>query len=136
VVEGFQVSWIYNMVSGTPVQASSQRAGWYNNTEPILVDPALFDAHSGKVSWGEKDQFGSYFGDYGTYVTAKDPQCTSIATSLQSLCTLNAVFNKSGNVVFRTPKPGEFSNFGTRSSDPETGTSTWQFRRRSGSTSA
>jgi hypothetical protein len=112
LVEGFQVSWIYNLVSGNPVNASSMRSGWYNNSEPILVNPSLFDAKSGKVSWGEKAQFGSYFGDYGNYVTARDPQCTSIATSLQSLCTLNAVFDKSGtNLVFRNPKPGEFSNF-------------------------
>jgi hypothetical protein len=111
VVEGFQVSWIYNLVSGTPLNASSQRAGWYNNSEPILVNPDLFDAHSGKVAWGEKAQFGSYFGNYGSYVTGRDPQCNSIASSLQSLCTLNAVFDQSQSLVFRTPRPGEFSNF-------------------------
>jgi hypothetical protein len=111
VVEGFQVSWIYNMVSGVPLQVTGNRSGWYNNNEAILVNPTLFDPHSGEVRWADKAQFGSYFGDYGTYVTARDPQCSSIATSLQSLCTLNAVFDKSNNVVFRTPKPGEFSNF-------------------------
>jgi hypothetical protein len=112
VVEGFQMSWIFNLVSGTPLNASSMRSGWYNNSEPILVNPELFDARSGKVTWGEKDQFGSYFGNYGSYVTARDPQCSSIATSLQSLCTLNAVFEQSGsNLVFRNPRPGEFSNF-------------------------
>jgi hypothetical protein len=112
VVEGFQVSWIANLVSGTPLNASSQRSGWYNNSEPILVNPALFDARSGEVRWEENAKYGSYFGDYGNYVTAKDPQCFGIAQSLQSLCTLNAVFDKSGtNLVFRTPRPGEFSNF-------------------------
>jgi hypothetical protein len=112
LVEGFQVSWIYNLVSGTPLNLSSMRSGWYNNSEPILVNPSLFDPKSGKVSWGEKAQFGSYFGDYGNYVTARDPQCSNIAASLQSLCTLNAVFDKSGsNLIFRNPRPGEFSNF-------------------------
>src|SRR5262249_12133405 len=82
-----------------------------NNSEPILVNPAAFDAKSGKVSWAENAQFGSYFGSYGNYVTAKDPQCTGIAASLQSLCTLNAVYDQSGGLVFRTPRPGEFSNF-------------------------
>ncbi len=109
--EGWQISWIYNWGSGNPLNASSQRAGWYNNSEPILVDPKLFDATSGKVQWDKNAQFGSYFGSYGTYVTAKDPQCSSIAASLQSLCTLNAVFDKSNNQIFRTPRPGEFSNF-------------------------
>jgi hypothetical protein len=113
VVEGWQVSWIYNWVSGTPLNASSQRAGWYNNTEPVLVDPD-FDARSGKVTWQENAQFGGYFGDYGTYVTQRDPQCTNsaiVASSIQSLCTLNAVFDQAGNPVFRTARPGEFSNF-------------------------
>jgi hypothetical protein len=34
-----------------------------------------------------------------------------VATSLQTLCTLNALFDSSGNLVFRTPRPGERGNF-------------------------
>jgi Carboxypeptidase regulatory-like domain len=117
-VEGWQISWIYNWVSGTPIQATSQRSGWYgstlNNNEAILVDPALFDPRSGKVRWDKDARYGSYFGPYGNYVTGRDPQCTNpavVAASLQSLCTLNAVYDQSGRLVFRTPRPGEFSNF-------------------------
>jgi hypothetical protein len=113
VVEGFQVSWILNMVSGQPVQVTSQRSGWYSGNEAVLVNPA-FDGKSGKVSWEPNAQYGSYFGSYGSYVTARDPQCTDssiVAPSIQSLCTLNAVYDPSGALAFRTSRPGEFSNY-------------------------
>jgi hypothetical protein len=108
MAEGWQVSWIYNAVSGTPQQVSSQRSGWYANPDPVLVDPALFNARDGKVTWEPNAQFGSYFSGYNQ---VRDPQCSAIATSLQSLCTLNALYNTSGSLVFRTPRPGEFGNF-------------------------
>jgi hypothetical protein len=109
VVEGFQLSWIFNIVSGTPQQVTSNRSGWYNNTDAVLVNPAAFDPKSGKVTWETDAQFGNYFG--GGYVTARDPQCSTIAASLQTLCTLNAVFDSSGGLVFRHTRPGEFGNF-------------------------
>jgi hypothetical protein len=111
VAEGWQVSWIYNAVSGIPLQVTTQRSGWYNNPDPILVDPTLFDGRSGKVTWEQNAQFGSYFSGYNQVV---DPQCRNsaiVASSLQTLCTLNALYDTSGNLVFRTPRPGEFSNF-------------------------
>jgi hypothetical protein len=108
VVEGWQVSWIYNLVSGAPLQVTSQRSGWYNNTDPVLVNPALFDAKAGKVTWGATDQFGSYFSGYNQ---ALDPQCSAVAAQIRSLCTLNALYDASGALVFRTPNPGEFGNF-------------------------
>jgi hypothetical protein len=105
------VSWIYNYGTGIPLQVSSQRSGWYSNTYPVLVDPAAFDGKSGKVSWEENAQFGSYFSGYNQ---DRDPQCTTasiVATSLQSLCTLNALYDTSGKLVFRTPRPGELGNY-------------------------
>ena len=62
------------------------------------------------VSWGDGDQFGSYFSGYNQ---AADPQCTSaaVAVSLQGLCDLNALYDGGGNLVFRTTEPGELGNF-------------------------
>ena len=34
-----------------------------------------------------------------------------VTPSLQGLCNLNALYDSSGNLVFRTPRPGEFGNF-------------------------
>jgi hypothetical protein len=111
IAEGWQASWIFNVVSGAPLQVTTSRSGLYSGTEAILIDPSLFNARMGKVSWENGAQFGSYFSGYNQ---ALDPQCTNsavVATSLQSLCTLNALYDASGKLVFRTPRPGEFSNY-------------------------
>ena len=111
VAEGWQVSWIYNASSGRPLQVASLRAGWYNNSYPILVDGTSFDASAGRVNWPDGAQTGSYFSGYNR---DRDPQCSDaslIAPSLQGLCDLNALYDGSGNLVFRTPRPGEFGNF-------------------------
>ncbi len=111
VVEGWQLSWIYNLASGAPLQVVSQRSGLYNNNEAILVDPSLFDPSSGKVTWKSGDTNGSFFSGYNQ---ATDPQCTNAAVTapaLQGLCTLNALYDSSGSLVFRTPLPGESGTY-------------------------
>jgi hypothetical protein len=112
VAEGWQMSWIHNISSGAPLQVTGQRPGWYANSNAILVDPTLFNANSGTVSWKSGDQNGSFFTGY---TQNSDPQCKDpnvVAASLQPLCSLNALYTSSGNkLVFRTPRPGEFSNF-------------------------
>ena len=122
--EGWQVSWIYNLVTGAPLQVSTQRGGFYNNPDPVLVNPAAFDGKSGKVTWGDNPvtpavetdyQFGHYFSGY---TQALDPQCAQVAAAIRSQCTLNALFDANGGLVFRTPRPGELGNFRDQISGP------------------
>ncbi len=111
VAEGWQVSWIYNASSGVPQQVAAFRGGWYSNNYPVLVDGATFDASAGQVNWPGGDDFGTYFTGYERQ---PDPQCSNsaiVAPSLQGLCDLNALYDSGGNLVFRTPLPGEFGNF-------------------------
>jgi hypothetical protein len=49
------------------------------------------------------------------YTKVRDPQCLNtnlVAASLQSICTLNALQNSSGQVVLQTPLPGTRGTFG------------------------
>jgi hypothetical protein len=110
-VEGWQMSWIYNLSSGAPLQIVSQRSGFYNNTYPVVVNSSLFDPKSGHVTW-KNTVNGNYF-DGVAYTQSRDPQCldpTVVAASLQAQCTLNALY-LNNELVFRTPKPGEFGNY-------------------------
>ena len=87
------------------------RGGWSSNNYPVLVDGASFDASAGQVNWPGGDEFGTYFSGYDRQ---PDPQCINsavVAPSLQGLCDLNALYDSAGNLVFRTPLPGEFGNF-------------------------
>jgi hypothetical protein len=53
---------------------------------------------------------GNYFGD--RYKKITDPQCSAIAVSLRSVCTLGAITDESGNVVLQNPQPGVRGNLG------------------------
>jgi hypothetical protein len=114
LTEGWQLSWIYNIESGAPLQLNSLRPGWYNNSHPVLVDSSLFDAKAGKVTWEDGAQNGSYFSGYER---GDDPQCTDTSivngpASFVSQCTLDALYHTAtGALVFRTPRPGEFGNY-------------------------
>ncbi len=41
-----------------------------------------------------------------------DPQCLSVATNLRNFCTLQAVADASGKVLFQNPQPGTRGNIG------------------------
>jgi hypothetical protein len=59
---------------------------------------------AGKVSWQNGAVAGNYFN--GEYTNVKNPQCSQIAASLQSICTLSAIADSSGKIVLQNPKPG------------------------------
>src|SRR5205085_4739495 len=55
---------------------------------------------------------GSYYTP-GSFTPVKDPQCTSIAASLQPLCTLNAIADaKSGQTLLQNAQPGAVPSMG------------------------
>jgi hypothetical protein len=105
VVEGWQLSWIYNLTSGLPLNLQSSTM-LFSQDFPIQVAPFDLD---GDVTWTEGDSAGAYFGEGWELVP--DPQCALVAASIQNLCDRNALADADGNLIFRTPSPGERGTF-------------------------
>jgi hypothetical protein len=106
-IEDWQLGFIVDLNSGSPVSITAQNM-LYGNGVPDRVGP--FNPHVGHVAWQNGALAGNYFG--GAYTSVPDPQCSSIAASLQSLCTLQAVANSSGAIVLQNPQPGTRGNLG------------------------
>ena len=53
---------------------------------------------------------GNYFG--GAYHKVADPQCSRVATGLQSICTIEAIADASNNIILQNPLPGTRGNLG------------------------
>jgi hypothetical protein len=105
VVEGWQTSFIVNLSTGTPSSISAENM-LYGNGVADMVRPLDLN---GSVEWN--GQFGSYFGN--GYVKVDDPQCGTIAASLQNLCTLQAVADaQTGEILLQNPRPGNRGNVG------------------------
>jgi hypothetical protein len=123
IAEGWQMSWILNLLSGLPNRVSAQNmliaAG-----APDIVGP--FDVHSPKAVWKNGDLAGNLFG--GRFVTVRDPQCadtTLVASTLRTACEagLGAVQDtQTGNIIFVNPLPGRRGSFGQNNL---TGPGTW-----------
>jgi len=93
----------------------------YANGTADIVGP--FDK-AGKVQWKNGAGSGSYFMS-GSVKQVKDPQCTSIAQSLQSFCTLNAVADaNTGQILLQNPLPGRRGTLGLRALE---GPGRWRF---------
>jgi hypothetical protein len=107
LLEHWQGSWILNLRSGTPLNISAANMLYGNGVPDIVGD---FDFDSVGVSWEHGAEAGNYFGD--RYHIVPDPQCSSIDPSLQSICTLQAIADSSGNIIFQNPRPGMRGNFG------------------------
>jgi hypothetical protein len=103
------MSWILNLSSGEAGNIVAQSM-LYNNGVPDVVGP--FDPKNGKVRWADGAIAGNYFGDMYHKVT--DPQCSTITSTLQSVCTLSAIADASGNIVLQNPRPGTRGNLGQK----------------------
>jgi hypothetical protein len=110
IIEGWQTGFIVNLNSGAPMTITANNS-LYGNARPDIVGP--FPAKNGKVTFdGTPAANGSYWAP-GTFNIVKDPQCLSIASTLQSLCTLNAVQDaKSGQIVLQNALPGAVPTMG------------------------
>jgi hypothetical protein len=122
LVENWQTSWVVNVSSGAPLNIVAASM-LYANGVPDIVGP--FDRKQLSYAWANGAASGNYFSNSSNqpiYAVTKDPQCLSsnvVATSLASLCTLNALKNVStGQIVLQTPLPG---NRGTLGYNPITG---------------
>jgi hypothetical protein len=114
LMENWEASWIVNLSSGAPLGVGAQSM-LYGLGVPDIV--GAFDTKN-LFRWNEGAPNGNLFADSNgqpLYTKVRDPQCTNsnlVAASLQSLCTLNAIRNSSGQIVLQTPLPGTRGTFG------------------------
>jgi hypothetical protein len=128
-IEGWKLSWTYNMFTGAPSTISAQNM-LYGNGTPDVVGP--WDLGGGKVHWGENvgaaNLGGTYFGSVGTYQVVTDPACApggildktdamgfNIRTGITNGCPLRAIANSSGQIVLQNPAPGKRGTLGQQS---------------------
>jgi hypothetical protein len=110
IIEGWQTSWIVNMNTGQPLSIAAQNMLYSNGTPDIV---GAFDTRSGEVQF-TGGPTGSYFPP-ADFKLARDPQCATIAATLQASCTLNALTDaKTGQVLLQNPKPGTRGTLGQR----------------------
>jgi hypothetical protein len=113
-IEGWQIGWVADISSGVPVSIAAQNMLYGNGTADIA---GPFNLKSASVQWGgvttSTGQInGSYF-DPAKYKTVKDPQCVALASTLASLCTLQAIQDTStGQIVLQNPLPGKRGTLG------------------------
>jgi hypothetical protein len=108
LIEGWQTSWIVNLQTGAPLTLQGQNM-LYGRGTPDQVRPFDFNGVRG-VQWPDGATRGLYFGDIFNKVV--DPQCRAIDPSLQAFCTLQAVSDKSGNIILQNAQPGTRGNVG------------------------
>lgn len=106
-LENWQLSWVLDLTSGAPASIVAQSMLYANGTPDLVGN---FNPHSGKVFWNTGDVAGNYF--HNAYQKVKDPQCLSVASSIQSVCTLTAIADASGNVVLQNARPGTRGSLG------------------------
>jgi hypothetical protein len=128
-IEGWKLSWTYNLFTGAPATISAQNM-LYGNGTPDVVGP--WDLGGGKVHWGENvgaaNLGGTYFGSVGTYQVVTDPACApggildktdamgfNIRTGITNGCPLRAIANSSGQIVLQNPSPGKRGTLGQQS---------------------
>jgi len=82
LVEGWQISWITAIRSGTPMTSTTGNSTQWSANWPILVSPENWDDKGGNMEyiWGEDGTFvgGRYFGD-NKYTRVMDPGVCNMA---------------------------------------------------------
>ena len=115
LIERWQTSFIVNLDSGRPGNINGSTM-LYAAGSPDIVGPV--DLKSGTVHWGDELASGQLVGGYfptGQFVKVADPQCSQVAASLQSFCTLDAVADgDTGQILLQNPQPGQRGTLGRR----------------------
>jgi len=109
-VENWQMGWIVNVNTGAPLTITGNNT-LYANGRPDLV--GAFPTRDGSVTFqGTPAATGSYWTP-GSFAVDRDPQCSAIASSLQGMCTLNAIKDaKTGQILLQNAQPGAFPTMG------------------------
>ena len=111
IIEGWQTSWIVNLQSGAPESIVANNM-LYSRGTPNQVRPFDFSGARG-VQWAQGANAGFYFGDI--FQKVADPQCLTVDLSIRSLCSLQALADKQGNIILQNPLPGTRGNVGLMS---------------------
>jgi hypothetical protein len=107
LAEGWATSFIVNLSTGQPISVSAANM-LYAGGVPDVVGPFPSKGF-GKVAWN--GDYGNFFGD--RFISVPDPQCSQVADSLKSLCTLKAVADaKTGQILLQNPLPGRRGTLG------------------------
>ncbi len=112
LLEHWQIGAIHNRFSGIPISWDSGRSSLNNFSADNTANfTGPVDAHIGKI---EKRGNGVFF--YGDYSIHPDPQVSNVTAlnGVQGRSTLQAVADKSGNVVAVNPLPGTLGSSPTR----------------------
>src|SRR5438876_8853358 len=140
LIERWDVGAIVNLTSGAPLYViggqtiyglttllGGETASRINaQTMTGIGTPDIVGAfpRDGKVVWPlhKGDAFGNLFSQQSQRVP--DPACASVASSLASFCTLNALADANGKIVLRNAAPGQLGSLGL---NPLTGPGMWSF---------
>jgi hypothetical protein len=128
IVEGWQLSWVNSIYSGTPASlANTGVLSMWGGPMENLVRPDLFKPSSGHVSWSNGAPAGYFFGQ-NKYMQVTDPVCNGVASSLQATCAANvhalALVDHidpatglpvAGPIVLEAAQPGTPGDFQTNS---------------------
>jgi len=120
-IERWQANLIFNMTSGSRSSVSAATM-FYANGVPDMV--LATDLSKGKVHWGTNSSTngvlqGDYFG-VGQLTKVDDPQCSMTNVNdrmgfnmfANNSCTLDALADSSGNIIFQHPLPGKRGSLG------------------------
>jgi hypothetical protein len=113
LIERWETSFIVNANTGSPASITAGNMLYANAVADIVKPISL---RTGDVKWGVQsgnNLVGSYF-DTGAFTKVDDPQCAGVTTSqgLQGFCSLKAVQDASGQIVFQNPRPGKRGTLG------------------------
>jgi hypothetical protein len=108
LVEQWQLSWIFNLTSGEPLNVTSTNT-YLGANRPQIVGP--FPKDQGKATMTAS--LPVYFAP-GTYQLVTDPQCANVTTlqATRTLCTLGAIADSQGRIVLQHAAPGTLGNLG------------------------
>jgi len=121
IIEGWQMSWIVNLTSGQPTSIAAQNMLYALGTADIV---GAFNLKSGDAVYDTGTTWTYMPKGFGV---VDDPQCVQQVTALQGLnaqCTLDAVADASGKIIFQTPQPGARGTLGHRTFE---GPGQWRF---------
>jgi hypothetical protein len=110
VIEHWQLNWIANLNSGSPLNITGTDT-YVNGGQLNIVGP--FPKSLGRATM--TNGLPVYFPDYG-FQFIRDPGCASVTTSqgLQTQCTNNALTDSAGHILLQHAAPGTLGTLGDR----------------------
>ena len=118
VIEGWQVSTVFDMSTGAPLNVGATTTINRTGTPDIVGE----FPRKGQVSWG--DPFGNYFAD--TLYRVTDPACKAVASNLTQFCSNTAIATDAAgtNIILQNAAPGQLGSLGL---NPIYGPGSWNF---------